>query len=180
MRIVCLGWGSLIWEPKELPIDGEWYKDGPLLPVEFTRISGDGRVTLIIDSEAEPVPVLWAKITVVDIGAARESLRVREGCPLDRIHWIDSLRAAENATDAAIQRWCAATGVDAAIWTGLSFSARTNHQRPTAEAIIAHLESLRGESAELAEMYVRRAPVQVATSYRAHIEKKLGWAPLAL
>jgi len=27
--IVCLGWGSLIWDHRDLPIGGGWRNDGP-------------------------------------------------------------------------------------------------------------------------------------------------------
>ena len=39
MKIACLGWGSVIWDPRALPIQREWFKDGPFAPVEFTRQS---------------------------------------------------------------------------------------------------------------------------------------------
>ncbi len=42
MKIAILGWGSLIREPRGLPIDGEWQKDGPVLWIEFSRISQRG------------------------------------------------------------------------------------------------------------------------------------------
>ena len=167
----------MIWDKRDLDIEEEWYKDGPLLPVEFTRISSNGRVTLIIDQEAEPVQVLWAKMTMTDVKTARESLRVREDCSLNRIHWIDQGSAGENVVQEIIKHWIKVKGIDGAIWSGLSFSERTNYQRPTIEAIIEHLTALLGEIAHLAETYVRRTPVQVATVYRARIEEDLGWIP---
>jgi nitroreductase len=48
LRIACLGWGSLIWKPENLPIIGEWKNDGPMLPIEFSRESGGQRITLVI------------------------------------------------------------------------------------------------------------------------------------
>src|SRR5690348_5301348 len=54
MKIACLGWGSLVWDPRALPIQREWFKDGPFAPIEFTRKSTDGRITLVIDPSAHP------------------------------------------------------------------------------------------------------------------------------
>ncbi len=51
MRIACLGGGSLVWDPGGLPIQRSWFCGGPFAPVEFTRQSSGGRITLVIDSE---------------------------------------------------------------------------------------------------------------------------------
>ena len=36
-------------EALEMNIENKWFEDGPLLPIEFTRQSDNGRMTLIID-----------------------------------------------------------------------------------------------------------------------------------
>jgi hypothetical protein len=74
MKIACLGWGSLIWDPRSLPIQREWFKDGSFAPVEFTRQSTDGRMTLVIDPTASPVRLLWAHMLTTDLQPAREAL----------------------------------------------------------------------------------------------------------
>ena len=53
MKIAILGWGSLLWQPKDLQFDKEigWSKNGPMLPIEFARISKDGRLTLVITKD---------------------------------------------------------------------------------------------------------------------------------
>jgi hypothetical protein len=49
VKSVVLAWGSLVWDPRELQTAAKFAPDGPLLPIEFCRISADGRLTLAID-----------------------------------------------------------------------------------------------------------------------------------
>ena len=79
MNIAYLAWGSLVWDPRNLPIQRRWFDDGPFAPVEFARQSDDGRLTLVLDEQAEPVRLLWARSTSSDVNQAREALKEREG-----------------------------------------------------------------------------------------------------
>ncbi len=80
MTIVVLGWGSLCWDPRKLRIADGWHDDGPHLPVEFARMSSDGRLTLVLFERAEQqnVQVLWAKMNTTTLNEAIDSLRERE------------------------------------------------------------------------------------------------------
>ena len=83
--IVCLGWGSLIWRPGDLPV-GDWRDDGPEIKVEFVRESTDHRLTLVLDPDADdPVTSLWAPMTVCDLDTAVTELADRERTGRDKI-----------------------------------------------------------------------------------------------
>lgn len=51
--IAVIGWGSLPWDPRELRVEGQpdhkFSPDGPTLPLAFSRVSQDDRLTLVID-----------------------------------------------------------------------------------------------------------------------------------
>ena len=49
MKIAVLAWGSLVWDPQDLQVAGKFAPNGPLLPIEFCRVSADGRLTLVVD-----------------------------------------------------------------------------------------------------------------------------------
>jgi hypothetical protein len=49
------------------------------LPLEFAGVSSEGRVTLIIDEDAKPVPGLWAYMPVNGLHETIDSLKTREG-----------------------------------------------------------------------------------------------------
>ena len=79
MTIACLGWGSLCWDARELPVH-EWRKDGPILPLEFARQSQDGRITLAVTVGGTELQTLWAELSAVSLEDAANLLRSREGC----------------------------------------------------------------------------------------------------
>lgn len=173
MKIACLGWGSLIWDPRALPIRREWFKDGPFAPVEFTGKSSDGRITLVIDPSASPVRLLWAQMLSADLPSAREALRDRE-CIRSR-EW-SSLIGSWQRGDAAPPRipdlptWAEAHGIDAVVWTALGprFGA--------VDQVIEYLSSLTGTQREHAKRYIQCTPRQIDTEYRRRIEVVLGWS----
>ena len=68
MRIAVIGWGSLLWSPRTLPLAGTWSSDGPVLPIEFARISVDGRLTLIIEDGAKPIATYHAPLAGGGLG----------------------------------------------------------------------------------------------------------------
>ena len=179
MKIACLGWGSLIWRPENLKIQSEWFKDGPLLPIEFSRQSDNGRITLIIDELAAPTRALWALMTTDALPLSIQSLKEREGAKKDEaIHSIQATDKDNSPVRSTIIKWLNVMNLDAAIWTGLSYSDKTEKKRPTIDYIINHLKQLDHNSRKTAEEYIRKAPRQIDTEYRRKIELALGWSPL--
>ncbi len=46
--IAVIAWGSLIWNPADLELASRWHKDGPVLPIEFARMSKNGAASLVV------------------------------------------------------------------------------------------------------------------------------------
>ena len=178
-NITCLGWGSPIWEPRDLPIRGHWFGDGPLIPVEFARHSKGDRITLVIVPSARPVPSLWALMDCDSLDEARKQLREREDTAERHIHhWSRGSRSP--SCIAELSEWAVARNIDHVVWTGLppKFK-REDHRLPTEEDVLKHLRRLHGTELDDAERYIRRAPRQIDTQYRRRIEAELGWSPIA-
>ena len=181
MKIACLGWGSLVWDPQELPIQRQWFNDGPVLPIEFTRISDDKRVTLIIDTETNiQVRTLWALMLTNNLERARESLKIREGTPkIDKIHSVNIDYNGDEFPESKIAEWLKSQQIDTAIWTGLSYNKKYfKGKRPSIKQILNHLAKLKKEEKFQAAYYIRKAPRQIDTAYRRRIEAEFGWIPI--
>lgn len=179
MVIACLGWGSLVWDPRELPVRGTWFTDGPLLPIEVARESEDGRITLVLVPETFPlVRGLWALMSRKDLAEAKEALRSREGVPEKNAekhiaHWNGA--EAESPTIRRIAEWARGLEIDAVTWTNLPPKFHQEERVPSVKEVVAHLDSLSHEKRRNAERYVRMTPRQIDTDYRRMIEAKLGW-----
>ena len=177
MKIACLGWGSLVWNPGVLRCVGGWHTDGPELPLEFARTSQDGRLTLVLTAGARPVPCLWTEVEYTAPHHAQEALAGREGCTLPGIGLWPGDPPAHNPGADAIAAWCAARGFDAVVWTALKpkFEGVSGNAPATAEAALTYLKQLDAGRMAKAQEYVERAPAQVQTAFRAVFEQELGW-----
>ncbi|MEN6541029.1 hypothetical protein [Parvibaculum sp.] len=173
--IACLGWGSLIWDPQDLPIQRHWFEDGPFAKVEFARQSQNDRITLVIEETAAQVRTLWAVMIGTDVEYAKKALRQREGCKSEHIgSWAPGTPSP--ATIPNLAEWAAAHEIDHVIWTALppKFDG-TDGKTPSIEEVLSHLRKLEGPKRDNAEKYIRLAPRQVDTAYRRKIEAELGW-----
>jgi len=182
MIIVVLGWGSLCWDPRVLRIRGDWRTDGPDLPIEFARVSGDGRLTLVLRKRAKRVRVLWAEMNTTTLNKAIGNLKEREGTNRESIGWVDLHNPSNNncnvvrTAQIGIKRWARRKHFDAVVWTDLqrNFLEKTG-RKLDGDNVIAYLKHLAGERRNKAEEYIRRAPRQIRTRMRCIIEDRLGW-----
>ena len=189
LRVACLGWGSLLWDPRTLPMAEPFRAEGPWLPIEFSRVSSDGRVTLVIDPAAPVMQTYCVQMAVEDLDEAIEELGRREKVAAERCRdWIGAewLSRPERATGdtparerTEIVRWLAEADYDAVVWTALPSRTPAGELAvPSLQSLLAHLESLEGEGLARAEEYIRRAPENVKTAHRARFEQVFGWSAI--
>jgi hypothetical protein len=178
--IACIGWGSLVWDGRDLPVDSEWHHDGPVLPIEFARHSGQGtgkdKLTLVLLESGSLITTRWAKLKVSGLEEARKALKLREGCKSTDIgYWPGGPLHAGGR----IAEWANGKGLTGVVWTALPAKFGDEGRAPTLAEATAFLSALPEQSCALAEEYVRNAPLAVQTPYRTAFEKKFGWIPLA-
>jgi hypothetical protein len=171
MRIAVLGWGSLVWDPRELHLAGGWQEGGPVLPIEFSRISDNGRLTLVIDEKhGVDVPTRYALSSLSDLDLTITDLQEREGAPnRDRIGFADLLhdRNCERArvkhpiACERIRAWAEENHFDAAVWTALESNFCDKTEEPF--SIAAAMSYLGGLSADVKGTDSNPAP---ATKFR--------------
>ncbi len=183
--IAIIGWGSLIWakriasSERALRIRSGWNDDGPRLPLEFARVSKDGRLTLVILPTAPVQQTYWA-LSEFGFEGALNNLKLREGVSQESIHFMKrtGLIYGHEKVARPMKKWLAQhPEVSATIWTGLESNWNNKFSSGfSVEAAMSYLEnkiSAGGYSA--IEEYIRRAPVQIQTELRAKAEKKFGW-----
>lgn len=187
MKIAILGWGSLIWQPKDLKFDANigWKENGPILPIEFARISTDGRLTLVITPNGTEVPTLYSVSSFDSLDLAVLNLAVREGSGRKTIGDYDKTKDEFSPIDFPlkenIKTWITSTDFDGVIWTNLpeNWEIR-NEEKVVIKTIdpnnrIEYLKKMPKDKRALAEEYIRNTPKQINTKYRKLIVETLGW-----
>jgi hypothetical protein len=191
MSIAVLGWGSLIWCPRNLGIKTKWRSDGPVLPIEFARISQDDRLTLVIHLGSVDQPTYWALSEFTTVKQACENLRARENSKPADIHYLDQDGpAAEGAPPPIANRvreWLTLhKDLEAAIWTGLpsNWMEKRGHDFTPEDAVLflSELEAKRDQARATyarAREYVTNAPPLVDTAVRQAMRGR-GWKDASL
>lgn len=179
VKIACIGWGSLVWNPGVLRCLGGWRKDGPELPIEFSRTSRDGRLTLVLTAGSPAVPELWTELDYTQPLYALEALAGREGCVLSSVGLWPGKQPEHTAGADAIAAWATARGMDAVVWTALKpkFNQADGLAPASSSEAVNYLKQLAATAQAKAREYVERAPSQVRTPFRNAFEQDLGWLP---
>jgi hypothetical protein len=188
LRIAILAWGSLVWDGQSLAITADFKPRGPSLPLEFCRVSLDGRLTLVIEDSFGTPCITYSAISAFDdLDAAIENLRLRERMPSGKgVGFVAPYVGRQSATAMerhpravqSIVAWINKCGFDAAIWTALASNFEEKTSEPfSAKTAIRYLEGCKEKTLDAALRYIRQAPSEIRTPVREAVSTR--WPTLA-
>ena len=184
MKIAILSWGSLIKTGKlrNLQIQGDFQSGGPMLPIEFSRISQTGNrsgcLTLVIDEKnGVHVPTQYAVSSLVHLDWALGNLRFVENISLKySVGYVNLISGTErgwarenhpHAVDMIIA-WGKRMEFDGVIWTGLLSNFEKVLSTPfTVDAAVNYVRNLPASVRENAMEYIKDAPAEIITPVRS-------------
>jgi hypothetical protein len=149
-----------------------------MLPIEFARISQDGRLTLVIHPGSADQPTYWAYSECTTLGEARENVRAREHSRLADIHYV--LRD-DNAAQGVpleignrVREWLGQhADIQGVVWAGLPSNwidkRGRNFTPEDAVHFLQELETARDRAKatyERAREYIANAPPLIDTAVR--------------
>ncbi|MGE0713687.1 MAG: hypothetical protein AB7T09_37285 [Planctomycetota bacterium] len=172
---------------------GEWVREGPDLPIEFSRVSGGRRnraLTLVIDrAHGQQNRVWYIRSARRDPRDAACDLRVREGTTTENIglvclrqKLVQPGRDGDRDTSRTIEHWAQENEIDAVTWTDLRSNFKDKELRKrsfSVEVAIEHLMGLPAEGQASAIEYVERlVPTEVTTPLRSALMASSWWRSL--
>ena len=181
-RVGFAGVGS----PRSADAAREFAPNGPLLPIEFCRVSGDGRLTLVIDETFGAVCTTYSAPSADEPRRGDREPRIREGTRRAGVGFVEL--ASGRQSDVAMQRhphavatiaaWAQANGYDAAIWTrsasNFASPTRAASRSPSPRRSAISKSWKREDAATFASAlaYIRNAPPEVQTPVREEVDKR--------
>jgi hypothetical protein len=190
MRIAILSWGSLIQtgvsrglKIVETHVNAGWNEGGPILPIEFSRISQSGEragcLTLVIDERnGINVPTKYAVADTESLDEALTNLRVVEHIQPEYKYTIGYVNLASGTERTwartntpvscnTIKAWAQVNLFDAVIWVALISNFQRVMEVPfSVIAATQYLSHLPADKMEKAFEYIRNAPADVVTPLR--------------
>lgn len=176
-RIAILGWGSLLWDgrPDFDNWHGPWQFDGPILKIEFSRISSSrlGALTLVLDPmNGSDNQVAYCQSLRSDLSEAVEDLRIREGTSLASIGYIHRdgrTRSRDDGSGSIINAWAVTRAFDAVVWTNLQSNFTQKTGKPfSISAAAEHIRSISEDGRRATLEYVAKAPDFIDTPFRRY------------
>jgi cation transport regulator ChaC len=175
--VAILGWGSLIWNPPDsylteadrLKMPGCWHSDGPMLPLEFSRVAGDGHLRLVIDPvHGRNCRVFYTLSGHSSVTETIKHLQVWEGLPsAEVVHFVHRDDTPDDLARASVVSWLKEHHFDAAVWVGLGNNFQEKTGKPfTVENALEYLDTLRGEARDAALSYIAKVPESMDTMVR--------------
>ena len=129
MKIAYFAWGSLLWNSDGLELLTPWKKTNIKLPLNFSRISDDGkgRLTLVIDSKNGVLnQIYYATTKITNLNVAIQNLRKREKTVAKYIGYINLKNNSGRYSDnlslkdiKIIKSFAEKHNIDAIVWTDL-------------------------------------------------------------
>lgn len=184
MKVAIIGYGSLVRNLKDLPVEMDIFNEnGPELPLEFSRISKDGRLTLVIDEKRGTQNKTFYTVSRQNnLEKAVEDLRKREKLyTSDFIGWVNNTNRTNSIKSSRhpnivskIIEWNNQNNFDAAIWTDLGprFKNITGIKYSN-DAAWEYLLNLPVKRFVKALDYIRSTPVQIKTSFLNSFNERL-------
>lgn len=184
MTIAILAWGSLIWDDNWPEFDrqrGEWLKDGPMLPLEFSRVSASRHkaLTLVIDTvNGKDCKVMYAESKRTNPDDAIADLRDREGTIMNHMGFYFAKYPARECVPPvppSIPDWASSKNIEVVVWAGMpsNFSQKNMVKvgaEFSVEAAVTHLQTITPKGKAAAAEYVWRAPALVVTPLRTKLQ----------
>lgn len=178
LEIAILAWGSLMWEvrPEFDEHHEEWSLDGPVLKVEFSRISTSRQnaLTLVIDKKyGVATAVAWCLSKRQSIEDAICDLRCREGTTHKNIGCVCMSVNSSPSLCPTIKDWAVERHLDAVIWTALE--SNFEKKKGTSFSVLAaveHIKKLDACGQAKAAEYVWRAPAFIHTPVRDALQQE--------
>lgn len=175
------------WTGIPLRLTGNWIEGGPVPPIEFSRVSDNGRLTLVIDERhGTDVQTRYALSVLDELDEAITDLQRREGAPVrNRIGFIDVARdltcdrslAKEPVACARIRAWARDRHLDAVVWTAIDARFRKKTGVPfSVDVAVQYLAGLLEPARTLALDYIRKASSDVVTPVRSKAAAMFGFS----
>lgn len=184
LKIAFLAWGSLLStaNKKKLSIVGNKFNaNGPVIPLELSRISGDGRLTLVIDENAGAKNKAFYAISKHNsVNKAFDELVSVEKVQPNRIGVVDiknkqtsECATRHSETTMSIAKWAKSNGIDVVLWSGLGrkFKDKIDVKFST-QAAVNYLNGLPKEERETSLKYIKSLPKNIETPVKNSVLKK--------